>query len=506
MAAASRDRLVSYRRKRDFSRTPEPRGSSGTSAGQSGAYVVQKHAARRLHFDLRLELDGVLKSWAVTRGPSLDPADKRLAVRTEDHPLEYGDFEGTIPAGQYGGGTVMLWDQGRWEPRDDPHHGLERGSLKFILHGERLRGRFALVRIRNSSGSRRTAAENWLLIKEKDEWSERNADPVRRWRRSVASGRTMDDIAGAVQRSRLRTPPSFVRPQLASIAIAPPTGDQWLHELKFDGYRALLAIGGGEHRVYTRSGLDWTGKFPSLRDTIRRLDVDEALIDGELVVLDDRGVSRFELMQRAIRRHPEDIVMMAFDLLRLNGEDLRALPLGERKRRLRELLPPADRELRYSDHQRGGGPAVLEAACRLGLEGIVSKRIDLPYHSGWIKTKCGGREEFVIVGYRPSTARGRPFSSLLLGVYDGSRLIYRGRVASGLNQQMLDELSVRFRRLARRTSPLKEVPQEVARDARWLTPRLVAEIAYTERTADGVLRHPRFLGLRFDKDPRDVCD
>lgn len=504
---AARSKLDTYRQRRDFSRTSEPRGST-THRSHGGTYVIQKHAARRLHFDLRLELDGVLKSWAVTRGPSLDPADKRLAVRTEDHPLEYGGFEGTIPAGEYGGGTVMLWDRGRWEPQQDPHHGLDHGELKFILHGERLRGGFALVRMGKPSGSRRTAPrENWLLIKERDAWSDRSSDPVQHWHRSIASGRTMDDIAAGASRTS-RAPPSFLRPQLASLESSPPAGDLWLHELKFDGYRALLAIGGGRHRVYTRSGLDWTDKFPSLRDAIHRLDVDEALIDGELVVLDAKGISRFELMQQAIRRRPEDVVMMAFDLLRIDGEDLRALPLGERKRRLRRLLPKADPELRYSDHQRGDGTEVLEAACRLGLEGIVSKRLDLPYRSGrtrgWIKTKCSGRAEFVIVGYRPSSARGRPFSSLLLGAYAGGKLVYRGRVASGLDQEMLLDLSRRFRRLARRTSPIEEVPPAVARDAHWLTPRLVAEVAYTEVTSDGVLRHPRFLGLRFDKDARDV--
>ncbi|MDX9740166.1 MAG: non-homologous end-joining DNA ligase [Gammaproteobacteria bacterium] len=508
--AAIRGKLTSYRQRRDFRRTPEPSGDEAAPLSAGGCYVVQKHAARRLHFDFRLELDGVLKSWAVTRGPSLDPADKRLAVRTEDHPLEYGNFEGTIPAGEYGGGTVMLWDRGRWEPHADPHEGLERGALKFTLHGERLKGGFALVRIKESRASRRTAPrENWLLVKEKDAWANRSEDPVRRWSRSVASGRDMNDIAAIPLRSKgSERPPPFVRPQLAALESSPPSGDGWLHEFKFDGYRALLAIGAGRHRVYTRSGLDWSAKFPSLRDAARSLSVDEALIDGELVVLDAQGVSRFGLLQQAIRRHPGDIVMMAFDLLRIDGEDTRGLPLAERKRRLRGLLPENGFELRYSDHQRGNGAGVLDAACRLGLEGIVSKRADLPYRSGrshsWIKTKCSGRAEFVIAGYRPSTARGRPFASLLLGAYADGRLVYRGRVASGVNQEMLSHIASRFRRLARRTSPFQEVPSAVARDACWLSPRLVAEIAYTEVTADGVLRHPRFLGLRLDKEARDV--
>lgn len=524
---AARDgRLDRYRQRRDFARTPEPQGGRRVSEVPELSFVVQKHAARRLHFDFRLEMDGVLKSWAVTRGPSLDPANKRLAVRTEDHPLEYGGFEGVIPAGEYGGGTVMLWDRGRWEPQADPHEGLEHGALKFILRGERLRGGFALVRMADSRASRGAARrENWLLIKERDEWADgRRTDAVQRWQRSVASGRAMDDIARASvrhaptghpatqrtppRRSASKRPPAFVRPQLATLEDVPPSGERWLHELKFDGYRALLAVGGRKHRVYTRSGLDWSAKFPSMREAAATLDADEALIDGELVVLDADGVSRFGLLQNAIRGRSGDIVMMAFDVLRLDGEDLRGLPLTERKRRLRSLLRNAGPALRYADHQRGDGLAVHREACRLGLEGIVSKSADLPYRSGrgpgWIKTKCGGRAEFVIGGYRPSAASGRPFASLLLGEYVAGRLCYRGRVGAGFDGESLTRIGGRLRRLARLTSPFAAVPAIVAREACWLSPSLVAEIAYGERTNDGILRHARFLGLRLDKAARDV--
>lgn len=516
-SAAGDDRLERYRERRDFARTPEPRGRRKAAQTPALSFVVQKHAARRLHFDFRLEMDGVLKSWAVTRGPSLDPANKRLAVRTEDHPLEYGGFEGVIPAGEYGGGTVMLWDRGHWAPQADPHEGLEHGTLKFVLHGERLRGGFALVRIADSRTSRRAARrENWLLIKERDEWADRRTDTVRRWRRSVASGRAMDDIARASiadtstprRHDSAKHPPPFVRPQLARLESVPPSGGQWLHELKFDGYRALLAVGGNDCRVYTRSGLDWSAKFPAVRDAACTLDVGEALIDGELVVLDAEGVSRFGLLQQAIRGQSADIVMMAFDVLQVEGKDLRGLPLIERKRRLRSLLRHAGPALRYADHQRGDGVEVRRAACRLGLEGIVSKRADLPYRSGrgsgWIKTKCGERAEFVIGGYRPSSASGRPFASLLLGEYVAGRLNYRGRVGAGFDGESLTRIGSRFRRLARATSPFASVPAIIAREACWLSPRMVAEIAYGERTDDGILRHARFLGLRLDKAAQDV--
>lgn len=523
--SAGDERLERYRERRDFARSPEPQGGRKHSTTPDLSFAVQKHDARRLHFDFRLEMDGVLKSWAVTRGPSLDPANKRLAVRTEDHPLEYGGFEGVIPAGEYGGGTVMLWDRGHWEPQADPHEGLERGTLKFTLHGERLRGGFALVRIGDSRASRRAVRrENWLLIKERDEWADRRTDAVRHWQRSVASGRAMDDIARAsvrhsstgrtpprrlsIQHSVTRHAPAFVRPQLATLESVPPSGEQWLHELKFDGYRALLAVGGGDYRVYTRSGLDWSAKFPSLRDAASALDADEALIDGELVVLDAGGISRFGLLQKAIRGQSEDIVMMAFDVLQVDGEDLRGQSLSERKRRLRSLLRNAEPALRYADHQRGDGVAVRREACRLGLEGIVSKRADLPYRSGrssgWIKTKCGGRAEFVIGGYRPSTASGRPFASLLLGEYVAGQLRYRGRVGAGFDGESLARIGGRLHRLARATSPFAAVPTIVAREACWLSPSLVAEIAYGERTSDGILRHARFLGLRLDKAARDV--
>lgn len=504
--------LQPYRARRDFSRTSEPKGETA-AAGGGWSYVIQKHDARRLHFDFRLELDGVLKSWAVARGPSLDPSQKRLAIRTEDHPLEYGEFEGIIPAGEYGGGTVMLWDRGYWEPHSDPHQGLRRGNLKFTLHGRRLRGGFALVRMqrREDAPRRRAAPENWLLIKEKDAWADRELDPVARWDRSVASRRGMAAIARAADRIHTSTPlPEFVPPQLATLVEEPPAGERWLHEIKFDGYRVLVAVAGGRARVDTRTGLDWTARFTGIARACAALEVEEALIDGEAVVLDGDGISHFALLQQAMKNsgNGASIVLMAFDLLRLDGRDLRPLPLLQRKRRLKALLKDAPGGLHYSDHQLGDGRAVRSEACHMGLEGIVSKRADLPYVSGrgraWTKSKCAGREEFVIGGFRPSSARDRPFASLLIGEYVDGRLMYRGRVGAGFDAAALAELGSRFRRLARRNSPFDAVPPAISRQARWVSPQLVAEILYTERTPDGVLRHPRFLGLRRDKAARDV--
>ncbi|MDR2877537.1 MAG: non-homologous end-joining DNA ligase [Chromatiales bacterium] len=499
--------LKTYQSRRDFSRTPEP--SSSAHATNSGSFVIQKHAARRTHFDLRLELSGVLKSWAVTRGPSLDPAQKRLAVRTEDHPIAYGDFEGTIPAGEYGGGTVMLWDRGYWQAHSGAHQGLRKGNLKFTLHGRRLRGGFALVRMKRDEKARRRAAENWLLIKEKDQWVDRDLDPVERWERSILTRRTMTTIARATKKTGSATHlPDFMPPQLAAPVDTPPQGAHWLHEIKYDGYRVLILIASGQVRIDTRSGLDWTEKFPGIARACAELKAVDAIIDGEAVILDTQGISRFSLLQQAIKHHRAEILLMAFDLLQLDGEDLRPLPLLERKQRLKTLLKNAPEELRYCDHQSGSGKAMLSAACAMGLEGIISKRDDLPYTAGrspaWSKIHCICRAEFVIGGYRPSSARDRPFASLLLGEYVDEELRYRGRVGTGFDSETLAELGERMHRLSRRTNPFASVPAAIARQAQWLSPQLVAEIVYIERTPDGALRHPRFLGLRRDKAARDV--
>jgi bifunctional non-homologous end joining protein LigD len=516
--------LEAYRAKRDFGRTREPIGSAPTpaEAPAGGLYVIQKHRARRLHFDFRLELDGVLKSWAVTRGPSLDPAEKRLAVRTEDHPLEYGSFEGTIPKGEYGGGEVMLWDRGTWTPKGDPHEGLEKGQLKFELHGERLKGGFALVRLRSREKEKR---ENWLLVKERDERADRWSDPIQKWTKSVITGRTFEEItagddvwsskngrsdvvpqpARPKQRRAAQTlpMPRFRPPQLAVLSTTPPSGPEWLHEIKFDGYRALAAMAGGAAKLYTRSGLDWTEKFSGVAEAIAQLPARAALIDGEVAVPDENGRTDFGRLQRALDGGGEPLRYYAFDLLELDGEDLAGLPLIERKRKLAALLNDAPDVILYSDHIIGDGREILGQTCRMGLEGIVSKRADKSYISrrtpGWIKSKCSGRDEFVIGGWRPSTKKERLFSSLLLGEFEDGKLRYRGRVGTGFDEAGLAEIARKLRALARKTSPFADASREAARDAKWVQPRLVAEIAYAERTADGYLRHPSFIGLREDK-------
>ncbi len=519
--------LEAYRAKRDFGRTREPKGSAPTpaEAPAGGLYVIQKHRARRLHFDFRVEFDGVLKSWAVTRGPSLDPAEKRLAVRTEDHPLEYGSFEGTIPKGEYGGGEVMLWDRGTWTPKGDPHEALEKGQLKFELHGERLKGGFSLVRLRSREKEKR---ENWLLVKERDERADRSSDPIRKWSKSVATGCTFEEISvgddvwssrkgDAVPRpprpkrrrpARTLPMPRFRPPQLAVLSTTPPSGPEWLHEIKFDGYRVLAAMAGGSAKLYTRSGLDWTEKFRGVAEAVAQLPARGALIDGEVVVLDENGRTDFGRLQRALDGGGETLRYYAFDLLELDGEDLSGLPLIERKRRLAALLSDAPDVVLYSDHIIGDGREILEQTCRMGLEGIVSKRADKPYISrrapGWIKSKCSGRDEFVVGGWRPSTKKERPFSSLLLGELEDGKLRYRGRVGTGFDEARLAEISCKLRPLARESSPFADAPREAAWDAKWVEPRVVAEIAYAERTADGYLRHPSFIGLREDKPASQV--
>lgn len=510
--------LTTYRQKRDFSKTPEPSGDTRPPAGN--AFVVQKHDARRLHFDFRLELDGVLKSWAVTRGPSLNPADKRLAVRTEDHPIEYGGFEGVIPKGEYGGGPVMLWDRGTWTPQSDPHEGLEKGLLKFTLAGERLKGGFALVRLRSDTTAKR---ENWLLVKERDEYATSEIDPVEAYTTSVDSDRDFTEILHGKATPRVakvdpprpksprkntRTIGPFVEPQLATLVEKPPEGPNWVHEIKYDGYRIQAAKLNGAVQLYARSGLDWTGKLPHLAAAVAALPVRSARLDGEIVVLEERGRSSFSALQQALKHPGPDILYYVFDLLEWDGEDLRAKPLDDRKRQLARLLQAVPPPICFSAHIEGTGEKVLRAACSNGLEGIVSKRRDKGYVSGrgttWTKSKCTGRDEFVIAGYRASRARGRQFASLILGEYDADQLHYRGRVGTGFDDSTIADLFARLKPLAQPDTPLVDAPKSLQRDTTWVAPRLVAEIAYTERTPDGVLRHPSFLGLREDKNARDV--
>lgn len=530
MGTPAADLLKAYREKRDFTKTREPSGGRASTDGL--VFCVQKHDATRLHYDFRLEWEGVLKSWAVTRGPSLDPADKRLAVRTEDHPMDYGDFEGTIPEGEYGGGTVMLWDFGRWTPREDMESGLAKGSIKMELEGEKMTGHWALVRMKPRG---RETRENWLLIKEKDEVASTRRDILKK-DRSVKTGRTMNQIAKGdeVWASKTKRPsakgadaepgakpaaprgkasralPRFRPLQLATLVDEAPDGREWLHEMKYDGYRVLIARSGDEVKLWTRNEKDWTDKFGALLPAVRSLACESALIDGEVVAFDRSGRTDFSSLQEALSEGG-NLSCFAFDLLELDGENLSDEPLLERKERLKDLLARSgDASLLYSEHVRGSGSSVLSKICASGHEGIVSKRADAPYRAGrgnsWLKTKCTKRQEFVIGGYRPSDKKSRPFSSILIGVRDGDRLLYRGRVGSGFTEDRLDDLGGRLRSIARKTSPFSDLPKAIARDARFVEPQLVAEIDFTELTGDGAVRHGVFKGLREDKEASAVTD
>lgn len=525
--------LRDYYEKRDFKKTPEPRGKVKGTNLDGRSFVVQKHAASHLHYDFRLELDGVLLSWAVPKGPSLDPSTKRLAMRTEDHPLEYASFEGTIPKGEYGGGTVLVWDRGTWEPEGDPRQALARGRLKFRLNGQKLGGVWNLVRTRARD---KGDARSWLLFKSRDERAAHDGDAVvEALPQSVLSGRTLDEVARAPDRvwhsnrsdsngqhkpnpaalkgAKAGRLPAKVSPVLATLVERPPVGDGFLHEIKLDGYRLLCKLAKGKVTLLTRNGQDWTRKLPELERTLAELPIDRAVFDGELVVLDEHGKSDFQRLQNALGTDTSDVLLYLFDLIYLDGYDLGGVPLELRKQSLLELLRWAgalEGRIRYSDHVVGNGEAFYAGACELGLEGIVSKQRTSRYQPGrskvWLKSKCQSRQEFVIIGYTEPSGSRSHFGALLLAVHDErGRLSYSGKVGTGFTARSLAELAKKLRPLERRDPPLDDPPRGAeARRAHWVTPRLVAEVEFTGFTEDGRLRHPSFRGLREDKPTRDV--
>ncbi|MEO5987562.1 MAG: DNA ligase D [Candidatus Eisenbacteria bacterium] len=478
--------LAAYRKRRRFDITPEPAGTRARKSKALG-YVIQKHDASRLHYDFRLELDGTLKSWAVPKGPSMNPKDRRLAVEVEDHPVAYASFEGRIPKGQYGAGTVEIWDKGTWEPEGDPRAGLRKGSLHFALNGERLTGRWNLVRMDHRDEKAKTP--QWLLMKSREK-----AAPAPTPR---PSGR--------------RPPPRFVPPQLATLVESVPEGEDWLHEIKFDGYRVQAHINHGKVVLHTRTGRDWTERFTEVAEALAKLDVTNALIDGEVAVTAADGVTHFQLLQNMLGSGEKNpLTYYVFDLLHLDGRDLRGESLESRKEALRGLLPkrpPKTAIVRFSDHIEGQGEAFHLAACRKGLEGIISKRRDGPYRAGrtreWVKSKCRMRQEFVIGGYTPPRGGREGFGALLLGARDDSgALVYTGRVGTGFNASMLRSLLSKLQRLERTRAPFADAPEE--RGLHWVEPKLVAEVSFANWTQDHLLRQAAFVGLRGDKRAGDI--
>jgi len=542
--------LTEYRRKRNFRKTSEPSGDVKAKSRTKGKrFVIQKHAASRLHYDFRLELDGTLKSWAVPKGPSFDPKEKRLAVHVEDHPIDYGSFEGTIPKGEYGGGTVMVWDEGTWESLDpNPHQSYAKGRMKFALHGKKLQGGWALIRMAPRGDEK---GDNWLLIKEKDEFAQNDEDVTKAMPDSASTGRTLEQIAagkGAVWKSNRKSKtveadekpkrkaratktvrlaaavdpskieyavkgamPRSLSPQLCTLVESVPTGGEWLHEVKFDGYRIVAFIKDGKTELMSRNGKPWTSKFPGIAKACNEL-AEACVLDGEVVALREDGTTDFQSLQNFLGDGPRaPLAYYAFDLLHLNGYDLTKCTLRDRKEALKQLLGNTQKALvRYSEHIEGNGEDVYSNSCKLGLEGVVSKQTDAAYiqkrSRSWVKTKCLKGQEFVIGGYTDPSGSRSAFGALLLGYFDpGGDFVYAGRVGTGFTEKSLQSVAKLMKPLIRKESAFASPPIGAqARGVHWLAPKLVCEVEFTEWTQEGQLRHPSFKGIREDKKPSDI--
>ncbi|MES2141730.1 MAG: non-homologous end-joining DNA ligase [Pseudomonadota bacterium] len=518
--------LRHYRKKRDFKLTSEPYGQSNVN--KNNIYLIQKHAASHLHYDLRLELNGVLKSWAVPKGPSLDPSIKRLAVHVEDHPVEYGSFEGIIPKGQYGGGTVMLWDTGNWLCANlDPNIAYKKGSLNFILKGKKLKGHWHLVRIKNDP-------KNWLLIKANDKYacSEKKYKIIEKKPYSVISHRSLETIATQAQREaskknqfftnttnpQIKNPikkakknvmPTLIHPELATLVDKPPIGDGWGHEIKYDGYRLLSFIKNNKIKLMTRNQRDWTTKFPSTIEALRKLNLKTAILDGELVALNKKSRSDFQLLQNSIHnKATSNLIYYVFDLLYYNGIDFMSYPLAKRKEQLQHLIPISHSQVLYSEHIIGKGDFLFKKACKLSLEGIISKNLSSPYiqkrSRHWFKIKCSQRQEFVVIGFTKAKGKRINFGALLLAVYSKAKqLQYCGNVGTGFSEESLkiiDKLLNKYK-----TKKIQvQLPNIAGANVTWVKPKIIVEVAFTEWTKKGSLRHPSFKGLRSDKKAKEI--